>query len=162
MKKLILISTLVLNAILQFSCSSTKNVSSPTSTINFTEIKSGENSDYTEFTTVEIRSFKELTAVWVRLFSKYDRKPPLPNIDYENNMLIAVILGERNNGGYSIKTKSILETKRNISITTEEEKPGNTCLTNSVMTYPFQLIEIPKTDKEITFTKTVKVNECGK
>tara|TARA_B100000809_G_C15063620_1_gene503358 strand:- start:844 stop:1338 length:495 start_codon:yes stop_codon:yes gene_type:complete len=162
MKNNILILHLIFATITLFSCKSSKDLKPKESPITFTEIKTGENSNYLAFTTFEIRNFNELTAVWVNLFANYDRKPPIPSFDFENKMLIAVALGERNNGSYSIKIESVLETKNRVIIIAEENKPGSTCNSPTVMVYPFQLIEIPKTDKEITFTKTLKVNECGK
>lgn len=155
------ILSLFFTAIL-FSCKSSKEIKLKVSPIVFSEIQTGKNSNYSEFTTKEILNIKELSDVWVNLFAKYDRKPPIPLIDFENKMLIALALGERNSGGYSIQVNSILETKNNININVSENKPGSTCMTSSVMVYPFQLIEIPRTAKRITFTKTVNINECDK
>jgi hypothetical protein len=156
-----LILPLFFTAIL-FSCKSSKEIKLKVTEINFTEIETGKNSNYTAFTTEEIHSIKELSAVWLNLFAKYDRKPPIPIIDFENKMLIAIALGKRNSGSYSIQVKSILETKNGININASENKPGASCNTSSVMVYPFQLIEIPRTAKKITCTKTVEVNECDK
>ena len=152
---------LVLSTITLLSCKSSEPQSKGTS-ISFTEIKSGNNSGSLVYKTLIINNREELIAAWSIFFVKYDRKPPIPNIDFENKTLIAAFLGERNSGGYSIKIKSILETKKLITIITEENRPGKTCLSSAVMIYPFQLIEMPKTEKEILFSKTVKTNECGK
>lgn len=162
MKKTILILTLIITAFLQFSCQNSKNVNTTLTPVNYSEIKAGNNSDYNEFTSIKITSTKELTVVWNRFYSKYDRKPPVPNIDFETEMLIAVALGERNSGGFTIHITKVLESDKVIFITAEETKPGNSCASPSVMIYPFQLILVPKSDKEITYTKTVKINECGK
>jgi hypothetical protein len=162
MKTNIFLICLLFNLSIFSSCKNSKELNSKGKTINFTAIKSGENSNYTQFTTIEINNFKELSNVWGNFFAKYDRKPPIPSIDFEKNRLIAVALGERNSGSYSIQVISILETKNNINIVIKENKPGPSCTTSSVMVYPFQLIEIPQPSKPITYTKTVKVNECGK
>lgn len=159
MKIKIILLTLILFAL--FSCKSGE-IKSKGTPVAFNEIKTGENSAYSKFTTLEIHSFKELSASWTKLFAKYDRKPPIPTIDYEKNMLLVVALGERSNAGYAIKVKSIMESKNELSVITEETKPGNTCNSAMVMAYPFQLIEIPKTEKPIKFRMTVKINECGK
>ena len=145
-----------------FSCKSSKENKSKATPIVFSEIQTGKNSSYTKYTTKEIVNIKELSAVWINLFTKYDRKPPVPTIDFDNKMLVVIALGERNTGGYSIQVNSILETKNEIKINVSENKPGPTCLTSSVMVYPFQLIEIPKTAKKITFTKAVDIHECDK
>ena len=157
----LLILSLCFTAFL-FSCKSSKEIKSKATPIIFTEIKTGKNSNYTEYTTEEIHNTKDLSDVWVNLFAKYDRKPPIPIIDFENKMLIAIALGKRNSGSYSIQVNSILETKNGININVSEKQPGSSCITSSVMVYPFQLIEIARTTKKITFIKTVEVNECEK
>jgi hypothetical protein len=162
MKKNIFILSILLPLAIFSSCTSSQNLNEKGNAINFTAIKRGGNSNYTKFTTVEIHNFKELGEVWGNFYAKYDRKPPIPTIDFEKNMLIAVALGERNAGSYSIQVKSILETKTNITIVVEENKPGASCTTASVMVYPFQLIEITQQNKPITYAKTLKVNDCNK
>lgn len=144
------------------SCKSSEGTTPKGTPVGFTEIKTGNNSSYSQFETLTINKHEELISAWSNFFMKYDRKPPIPSIDFESKTLIAVALGERNNGGYAIKIKSISETNTSISVVTEEVKPGSTCNSTTSMVYPFQLVEILKTDKSITFTKTVKVNECGK
>ncbi len=161
-KTLIFSLIFLLGTIVLSSCKSGKEATPTGTAIKFSEIKTGTNSSYSEFTTFEIHNFQELAEVWSNFFTKYDRKPPIPKIDFENKMLIAAALGERNSGGYSIKIKSVLETNQTMIVVTEETKPGNTCNSATVMVYPFQLVEISKTGKPITFTKTVKVNECEK
>ncbi len=160
MNKLTIISILLLFFAFE-SCKSTKVVDNRTS-VSFNEIGSGANSNYTEFTTIEIRTFEELSKVWVNFYAKYDRKPPIPNIDFDKSMLLAVALGEKSNGSYSVKIISVLEMKKNIAVTTEENKPGSSCNSTSMMVYPFHLVEIPTTKKPFLFEKSIKVNECGK
>ena len=142
------------------SCKSSKELSSKDNRIEFTEIKSGLNCNYNSFTTIEIYDSKKLNTVWANLFAKYDRKPPIPTIDFEKNMLIAIALGERNSGSYSLQVESIIENKNNIKVIIDENKPGPSCITPSVMIYPFQLIKISLPKKPITYVKVLKIKDC--
>lgn len=129
-------------------------------TIDFTEIKSGENSDYKKAQNIVITTQLEMDLAWGKMFGKYPRKPPIPMIDFETKQLLLVTMGEQPNGGYSIKVKAMLKTPKGILVTLEDSKPGKTCNTTSALIYPFQLVEIPKSEEKLSFTRVSKVNEC--
>jgi len=131
-----------------------------TSEILFTEIKIGENSDFLNSENLIITSQKEMDLTWMRMFGKYPKKPPIPMIDFETKQLLLVAMGEKPNGGYSIKVNSIIKTKKGILVTIEDTKPGKTCNNTSALIYPFQLIEMPKTEQDLTFVRVSKINTC--
>ena len=162
MKYLLLILTLCTF----FACKSseqTKTANPPIATekpIEFNVIKSGTNGIYKSATELKIEESAKLDAVWAELFKNYSRQAPIPIVDFTKNSVIVVTMGEQNSGGHSIKISSVSETDKAIIVNIEESKPGSTCITTSVMTYPFQLIEIPKSDKKFIFNRTKKVIEC--
>ena len=84
MKHLFLILT-IFTAL--FSCKSSQLESSGTP-LRIKELNSGYSSGYTTPSNIEIRNLKELNSVWGQLFIKFDRKSPIPNIDFENKMLV--------------------------------------------------------------------------
>jgi PrcB C-terminal len=159
---------LLILTILQFSCKTAEKNSNKSivqeKTIAFNVIKEGTNSGFSTFSTIQVHAQKGMDFIWDSIFSNYMKKPPIPIIDFKTNELITVALGERNSGGFSIKVKSVFETKKNIIITIEESKPGKTCMNTSVMTYPYQIIELKKlpVDKKIIYTRLEKVYECEK
>ncbi len=73
-------------------------------------------------------------------------------------------MGEQRSGGYSVKTSTIVETRKNITINVIESKPGSNCITTSVITYPFEIIEFDrgKTNKKFIFKTVENVYECKK
>ena len=144
-----------------FSCKNSEPIAKE-EPVPFTTIKSGNNSESEVYKTMVINNREELTEAWSLFFVKFNRKPPIPNIDFTSKTLVAAFLGERNNGGYSIKIKSVIKTNDKTTIVTEETKPGSNCMSTSVMVYPFHLIEIPKTNKPFVFTKTITINDCDK
>jgi len=130
------------------------------SQIVFTEVKSGENSDFIKAENLVITTQKDMDLTWMKMFGKYPRKPPIPMIDFDTKQLLLLAMGEQPNGGYTIKVKSIAQTIKGLLVTIEDTKPGKACNNTSALIYPFQLIEIPKTEMEITFTRVSKINAC--
>tara|TARA_B100000809_G_scaffold266057_1_gene327129 strand:+ start:10005 stop:10514 length:510 start_codon:yes stop_codon:yes gene_type:complete len=130
------------------------------SAVAFTEVKSGENSDYKKAQNLIITTQEEMDLNWSKMFGKYPRKPPIPMVDFETKQLLLVAMGEQATGGYTIKVSSIEKTTKGILVTIEDAKPGKACNNTSALIYPFQLIEMPKTEKEITFARVSKINAC--
>lgn len=145
-----------------FSCRSTKKtmeVNYPKN-IEFLELTKSENSGFLTKKQQIITETNEYNEVWGELFSNYMKKPPIPTINFEAKMVILIAMGEKTNGGYSTRVKSITENEDEISILIEEKIPAKNCMTTSVMVYPSQLIEMPTTSKKIIFKVEETIYSC--
>lgn len=153
---------------LLFSCKPTENIDKKDSLINqgkqieFNVIKEGTNSGFKTSGKWYIEKESGLPIVWDSIFVNYMQKDPLPKIDFNANEVYVVTMGEQNSGGYTIKVASVIETKKEVVVTIEESKPGKSCMTTSVMTYPYQLFTIPKIGKTVRFNWIEKIYDCGK
>lgn len=76
----------------------------------------------------------------------------LATLDFQNYDYIASFAGQRPNSGYAMALTSFVETDSSISITYSEIVPSVTNVTLQVITYPYMLLKIPKTSKNIVFT----------
>ncbi|MBE9490752.1 MAG: protease complex subunit PrcB family protein [Bacteroidetes bacterium] len=89
-----------------------------------------------------------------RLIGK-DRLPKveMPTIDFEKETVIALFLGEKTSGGYFITVKQIvvISDKVNVAYKVTSPKPGD--MVTTVMTQPYCIIKMPKTSKEVVFSK---------
>ena len=70
------------------------------------------------------------------------------NIDYTNYTVIAVFDRVYGNGGHSIDITNITEYENTIVVTVENLLTGNG---SSVITQPYHIVKIPKTNKPIIF-----------
>ncbi len=70
------------------------------------------------------------------------------NIDFANFMVIAVFDKVYGNGGHSIDITKITETENKIIVTIDNVLKGDATL---VMTQPYHIVKIKKTDKLIIF-----------
>jgi hypothetical protein len=171
MRFLIIITTLIL-----FSCKSSEKPTAEeshfpkveskdpvkTDIIEFTILKEGTNSGFKTAENKVINSTEELSKVWGVLFQNYMEIATLPKVDFRAYSVILITMGEQTSGGYTINIKSILNSKSEEKVAVNESKPGASCMTTSVMTYPFQLIMLPKTAGKISFEREESIYECGK
>ncbi len=75
----------------------------------------------------------------------------LPAVNFEEEMVLAVFMGMRSTGGYSIEMVEIIEKDEVIEVMIEETVPGEDDMVAMVITYPEHIVKIEKTDKPIVF-----------
>lgn len=170
MKIFIPISLLVIFA----ACKTTKEVTDTTQTtentnintdptfkeVIFSTLSEGNNGGFIGKQNVVITSQEKLEEVWNEAYSNYMKKPPVPTLNFETKMVLLTTMGEQNNGGFSIKIASITEHENNLMVIVEENIPDNNCMTTSVITYPYEIVEIPATIKKIVFKNVEKIYSC--
>lgn len=69
-------------------------------------------------------------------------------IDFDDSMLLAIFDKVRTTGGYSLVFDEVKQEKGRYIVKTNMEKPGE--MASSVMTQPYLILKLPKTDKEVT------------
>lgn len=67
------------------------------------------------------------------------------DIDFSNQSILVVYLGERNTGGYSIDVSNIYWNKNNLVVETSETKPQKGEMVTMAITNPYCIVKIPKT-----------------
>ena len=84
------------------------------------------------------------------------RKPgfPYPEVDFEIEMIIALCMGKKTTGGYSIGIDSMDEGSDTLLIRVRETEPEG--MAAAVISQPFCLIKLPATNKKIVFEKALK------
>lgn len=84
-----------------------------------------------------------------------DRLPILeiPTINFEKEMVLALFLGEKTTGGFSISVERILSDNNNVSVFYKTITPKQDEMVTTVMTQPYCIIKMPKTSKEVVFKK---------
>jgi hypothetical protein len=128
--------------------------------VSFSLLSEGENAQgITERTNYRIRTEEELGLLWKAIHE--DDEMPVPYVDFEAHDVLAVFEGERPSSGYDISVVSVENASDGtLKVTVLHEEPGNTCITTAVITSPFELVVVPKSDAKITREDLVNVKEC--
>ena len=167
MKNILLGLTFVFLSILQLGCFNKKGIQKSDVTmsnnkeVNFTVIKGGVNSGYKEKGYIVINNEQQLKKIWNKIFSIMIPPPSVPYIDFENSTLIGVFMGEKPTGGYGIEITKITEQKNKITVDIKEISPAPDCIVTMVLTSPYKIIKINKTNKKIKFKIEEVVKECN-
>ncbi len=105
-------------------------------------------------------------AEWLRVFSEIAPHvfvgDYMPAIDFTKESVVAVFAGQKPNGGYGFGAylSGLRQPGKSLTVHISENSPGPNCVTEQVLTTPYVLIKIPKTDQKIVFETTRSVVDC--
>jgi hypothetical protein len=100
------------------------------------------------FTTV-IKTKEDLQGLWENLSTT----DPMPNINFDDQMLIGIFMGEKPSSGFGVYIISITRESSNILVRYRETSPKPNEMTLAVLSQPFQLITTGKSSLPVIFEK---------
>ncbi len=100
-----------------------------------------------------IRESSEWVNLW-NLTYKVQEAPQIPQVNFNEDMIIAVFEGWHNTGGYSIEIVKIIEKENSINVYVEERFPKPGEVVTLAETAPSHIVKIKKTNKQVIFKRT--------
>ena len=82
-----------------------------------------------------------------------------PNINFDEKKVIAVSMGERRTGGYSIEITRITEKEDYIEVFIRERSPSPENFVTMVITHPYHIVKVERIDKEVRFIRERLIEE---
>jgi hypothetical protein len=84
-----------------------------------------------------------------------------PELDFNQNLAIAVASGQRPSGGHEIAVQRVTRTGGQLTIHVLETTPGPNCLTTSALTQPVDVVAVPR-DGAVgwSFVESREVRAC--
>ncbi len=118
-------------------------------TVNTQEIDRGKYGDIVEGTQAVLRNEDELADFWAKLHegqtgAHEDALPDPPPVDFDARMVVAIVLGERSTGGYSVDIDRVVADEDEGAMRVEfvETVPGDACAATQVLTSPYILVAV--------------------
>ncbi len=100
-----------------------------------------------------IRDQSEWEKLWGKTNSIRSPRPIVPKIDFTNEMVLGVYLGQRSSGGYSIEITKLVKKTDCLEAHVTEGTPNRNMMVTMALTQPYHLVKTAKTDKEIKFVR---------
>jgi hypothetical protein len=107
-----------------------------------------------------VRSEAEWRDVWSQIWSRHTPQPPLPAVDFSREMVLVAGMGVRSSGGYSIRIQSARQTAQGLAVTVHSESPGAGCGVFAALTYPADLVVVPRTSGTVRFVESAATRHC--
>lgn len=144
---------------LLISCSATKPTND-SKEISFKSIEANNNSSYENLTTLVITNQSSFNDAWKKVWMRFSDVPSIPKVNFEENQIVLVALGMKNNGGYTLEIEKVIEEKDRIIVHYIENKPGEKCNTTQAIVFPSEFIQIPKSSKKVEFQSVERITKC--
>lgn len=95
------------------------------------------------------------------VYQNLDQLPRIPVVDFSKYSLLAVFIGQRTSGGYLVTIDSVISSSSKINCYVTEIAPGKNCGVTDVITSPFAIVKIPKTQNKPVFILYKIVKDCN-
>jgi len=112
------------------------------SSIPFQTVARGSRSGIGEPLQTVVRSQPEWQALWQKHVSSQSNPPPLPVVDFSNEIVAAVFIGEKPTGGYVIAITSVDPSDGALIVSFNEKGPRPGDLQTQAFTQPFHIVRI--------------------
>lgn len=100
-------------------------------------------------------------AFWTRLHANRSPEPPLPQVDFASEMVLACTLGSRNSGGFQIKVAALAHVGNLCHLSLLYTEPGSNCFTTEALTQPYHIVVLRKTGlTQIQLEVKTQQNPC--
>jgi len=84
---------------------------------------------------------------WIVLWRRHTGTTTAPPfVDFSSQMVVGIFAGRRPSAGYEIEITEVVSTDRAIRVRYRERSPGATALVAPVLTSPFHIIQLPRSD----------------
>jgi len=153
MKKLLLISMMIALVFNALALSKKTPVDLP---IDFTEILKGQHSLGDTAAVYLIVNDKDWANLWQTAQGEIEPMPEVTPVDFDKYMILGVFLGRRSSSGYSVEISKLSQSDSILTIDAIEHKSGGGMML-TVMTNPFQIVQIPKGNYKININWTEKI-----
>lgn len=105
-----------------------------------------------------IRTQAEWQKLWSQVRAPEVPAPPVPKVDWSREMVIAVFMGERSTGGHTVAIRDVKFGAKEIVVSVEESSPDADAITTQVMTQPYALVVVKRSDLPVRFVPVAKAN----
>ncbi len=111
--------------------------------------------------TVVVRDRDTWQATWNKMHERLaGPRPPLPTVDFSTEMVVVIALGARSNSGFGITITRASEADGVITVDALSTGPGPGCITAQVITYPIDVVRLPRRNSAVYFRVGPGVTSC--
>jgi hypothetical protein len=115
---------------------------------DFAVITEGNTSGIQESVTsiYKLDTSESLQHFWQTHYQNTDPKPPMPAIDFDKSMIIAIVDTDQPSSGYQLTIERLQAVDDRLYIFAERTQPGPGCVSLGMISQPYVIIQTPKLD----------------
>jgi hypothetical protein len=138
---------------------SIKMIEKSITTLEFDTIEKGFLSGITEKKNLIIRTEDEWAKLWNKHTSTRIPHPEAPVINFTENMILAVFMGQKPSGGFAVEITRVERCENELVVFFNEVEPPPDAVVTTVLTQPYHIIRIERSNLLVKLKKTEEERE---
>ncbi|MFB6099505.1 MAG: protease complex subunit PrcB family protein, partial [Salinibacter sp.] len=133
-----------------------------TGAVKVNQIDQGQYGDIVDGTKRVLRDEEAYASFWKTLHADQESVPDRPKVDFSERVVVAIVLGRRPTGGYTVGVDEVLasEDGEKIRVRFTETVPGENCIVTQALTSPYVLVSVEAREESFTFEGTKTTRSC--
>lgn len=107
-----------------------------------------------------IRSREAFGALWTQLQRGFSPAFPAPGVDFGEEMVLFVALGQRSSGGHAIRIRHVTLQRDTLWVLVQHREPGTGCVVTTAFTQPTDIRVVPRADVPVRYRIQREVTRC--
>ena len=108
-----------------------------------------------------IRDAAAWNDLWQRIYATQTPVPPLPDVDFNTQMVVASSIGGKPTGGYEVLLTGAARDSGGLVVAVRATSPGAHCIVTQAFTQPIDIARLAKTGGDVRFEQTQQTVDCG-
>lgn len=108
-----------------------------------------------------IRDAAAWSDLWQQIHATVTPMPPVPAVDFSQEMVVASALGSKSSGGYNVLLTDAARDTSGVVVAVQVTSPGAHCAVTQALTQPIDIARLVKTDGAVRFAATQHPVDCG-
>ncbi|MDZ7693090.1 MAG: protease complex subunit PrcB family protein [Balneolaceae bacterium] len=107
-----------------------------------------------------IKKREAFETFWSNLHAGKYPLPETPEVDFGSQMVIAYSMGSQSSGGYITEITQVQRSESLLGVKVKNRSPGKGCIVTWVITTPYHIIRLKKSDQQVQFIEENITNNC--
>ena len=125
--------------------------------VPFETIMQGSQAERRQAGEEVVRSQTEYERVWRQTQSGRSDEPDVEGgateVDFDNEIVVALFMGQQSTGGYAIEVDEIRVDERTATVYYRERRPGPGDIVTQALTSPYHLVRLPRLSQDVSFSR---------
>lgn len=124
--------------------------------IDFQTVDRGTHSGIQQAGRRVIEDNQRFAALWAELYRTRRPEPPMPDIDFEREIVVAVFQGQQPTGGYAVEVEAVQRIGRRAVVHVAQTAPEPDDMVTMALTSPYHVVRFARQEGGVEFQGTAE------
>ncbi|TVQ39612.1 MAG: protease complex subunit PrcB family protein [Spirochaetaceae bacterium] len=141
-------AALIVGALLLSACATFARQGEP---IDFSTVDRGTHSGIEQAGCCVIQTNEQFAALWAELYRTRHPEPPMPVVDFDHEVVVAVFQGRQPSGGYAVEVQAVRRIGRRAVVHVAQTVPEPGDMVTMALTAPYHVVRFTRPESGVIF-----------